>query len=202
LPAIKHRVNPEAGWANTKKLKRGPNGRVLCRFCGTEVPKGRRTFCSDGCVHEWRIRSDPGYVRGRLWERDKGVCAICGTDTIEQIKAIEAEFGQESQWGGDRWSGYRGADSRVRDALRTRLDELSIPQSRWYSRRSHWGIWDADHTKPVVEGGGLCGLDGFRTLCCKCHRKESRRLQRRLKEQRWREQDKPVPYRLFGDDDE
>ncbi len=56
---------------------------------------GRRTFCSGdratfqywtgevvnpghGCVHEFKVGSDPGYVRKLVWARDKGVCAICG----------------------------------------------------------------------------------------------------------------------------
>lgn len=53
-------------------------GRPLCRWCHEPVPKGRRTFCSDGCVHEYRIRSDPGYVRHCVYQRDHGVCAECG----------------------------------------------------------------------------------------------------------------------------
>jgi hypothetical protein len=29
--------------------------------------------------------------------------------------------------------------------------------------------WDADHIIPVWRGGGLCGLDGYQTLCKPCH---------------------------------
>ncbi len=36
--------------------------------------------------------------------------------------------------------------------------------------------WQADHIVPVVEGGGLCGLDGYRTLCDDCHKAETRKL--------------------------
>jgi hypothetical protein len=32
-----------------------------------------------------------------------------------------------------------------------------------------WGPWDADHIVPVWRGGGLCGLDGYQTLCRDCH---------------------------------
>lgn len=32
-----------------------------------------------------------------------------------------------------------------------------------------WGPWDADHIVPVWRGGGLCGLDGYQTLCKSCH---------------------------------
>src|SRR5262249_47445533 len=34
--------------------------KASCRWCGVKVPKGRRSFCSDACVHEHKLRSDPG----------------------------------------------------------------------------------------------------------------------------------------------
>jgi len=40
------------GWVNERTHPRGPNGRGLCRWCGTEVPKGRRTFCGQECVDQ------------------------------------------------------------------------------------------------------------------------------------------------------
>ena len=36
----------------------------------------------------------------------------------------------------------------------------------------------------VIEGGGECGLDGFRTLCLDCHHKETAELARRRAKQR------------------
>lgn len=75
-----NRVSKKAGWVNRRRLPKGPNGRCLCRYCSTEVPKGRRTFCSPECVHEWRIRTDPGYVRELVLARDKGICIRCGRD--------------------------------------------------------------------------------------------------------------------------
>ena len=44
--------------------------------------------------------------------------------------------------------------------------------------------WEMDHIVPVSEGGGLCGLEGYRTLCRPCHVKESGALRKRLKERR------------------
>ena len=55
---------------------RGP-----CRWCGNEVPKGRFTFCGDACVAEWKLRTDPAFLRKKVFERDRGVCALCGIDT-------------------------------------------------------------------------------------------------------------------------
>lgn len=74
------RTSAAAGWS-TGDLPRGPGGRFLCRRCQTEVPKGRTTFCSKECVHEWKIRTDPGYLRYATYQRDKGICAKCSVDT-------------------------------------------------------------------------------------------------------------------------
>lgn len=120
--------------------KRGPNGRRLCRWCGTEVKPPRITFCSEACIHEWRLRTDPGYLRSQVFERDHGICAICGTDTT----ALE----------GERVGNRYGA------------------------------LWDADHIIPVAEGGGECDLSNIRTLCIPCHRKVTKELRERLREQR------------------
>ena len=45
------------------------------------MPAPRFTFCSDACVHEWKLRTDPGYLREQVFARDRGVCAACGVDT-------------------------------------------------------------------------------------------------------------------------
>src|ERR1022692_1278431 len=51
------------------------------RPSGSPLPKGRFTFCSDACVDEWKLRTDPGYLREQVFLRDRGVCAQCGLDT-------------------------------------------------------------------------------------------------------------------------
>jgi 5-methylcytosine-specific restriction endonuclease McrA len=79
--------------------------RTPCRRCGADVPKGRRTFCSDACVHEWRLRTDPGYLREQVFARDRGVCALCGLDTESLRKhKRKLDYGArrlfEKEWGG------------------------------------------------------------------------------------------------------
>jgi 5-methylcytosine-specific restriction protein A len=143
----------KGGWANVRALPSGPNGRALCRWCAIEVPRGRRTFCSSDCVHEWKLRTDPGYLREQVFARDRGVCAACGTDT----EALRKQF--------------RKLDYRAR---RQFLKEWKVKES-W--RRS---LWDADHVVPVAEGGGECDLANMRTLCLKCHRGVTAELRRRL----------------------
>lgn len=122
------RIDPRAGFVSLKDLPRGANGYPLCRWCQRETPGPRRTFCGEACVHEWRIRTDPGYVRQKLHEKERGACQLCGVAC----------------------GGIRGA-------------------------------WQADHIVPVAEGGGGCGLDGYRTLCKPCHKEQTKQLMQRLR---------------------
>lgn len=34
-------------------------------------------------------------------------------------------------------------------------------------------LWQAHHVKAVEEGGGVCGVEGFVTLCLWCHKDEN-----------------------------
>ena len=141
----------KGGHADPRNLPKGPNGRTLCRWCSLEVPPGRRTFCSDWCVTEWRLRSDPGFLRERVFERDRGICALCGSNTVEA------------------WNRLR----RLRGPRR--LAALAGWGLRGMSRSS---LWDADHIVPVCQGGGECDLENIRTLCLKCHRAATAELRR------------------------
>lgn len=165
-----NRTSQDAGWVGSAKLlPRGPNGRALCRRCGQEVPPGRRTFCSAECVHEWRLRSDPGYLRDQAFKRDRGVCADCGADTIARDK-VWREEAREFQ---------RSLDRACHGLTRTEW------RRRWNAwEREHRTGWQADHIVPVVEGGGECGLDNIRTLCSVCHNRVTAELAARRAAQR------------------
>jgi hypothetical protein len=142
------------GRADRDRLPKGENGRNLCRYCNLEVPKGRFTFCSEWCVEEWKLRTDPGYLREKVLERDRAVCAVCRTDCLAA------------------WSHLK----RMRGIARARACvEWGV---RPGSRKS---LWDADHIVPVAEGGGECDLSNLRTLCLKCHRQATAELRKRLK---------------------
>ena len=106
------RRTSRGGWVDRKSLPKGPHGRTLCRRCGIETPKGRHTFCSDACVHEWKLRTDPGYLREQVFRRDRGICSVCGLDTESLRKdkrkldyAARRKF--EKDWG---VSGQRNGD--------------------------------------------------------------------------------------------
>ena len=119
------------------------------------LARQRRTFCSDYCVHQWRMRSDAGYVREQVFARDGGVCAMCASDTVAVYDALKRS---------------RGA---------ARVAGLSVYGLK--TIRSRRSLWDADHIRPVAEGGGQCDLDNLRTLCLPCHREVTAELRRRLR---------------------
>ena len=145
-------------WITADKLRKGASGRPLCRWCSGEIAAGRRrSFCSAACVHEWKLRADPGYLREKVLERDRGVCAECGIDTI----ALRREI-------------------RKFDFARRRL----FLKTWGISDKIRKSFWDADHIVPVAEGGGQCDLANMRTLCLLCHRKATTALQQRLNQRR------------------
>ena len=142
------------GWVKASEIQRAESGRPLCRWCGAETPPRRRTFCSDACVHEWKLRTDPGYLREHVLQRDAGVCAKCGIDTVSLRRDM------------------RRLDFAAR---RKFLKEWGLTE------RNRKSLWDADHIVPVAEGGGQCDLANMRTLCLKCHKEATAALRVRLK---------------------
>jgi 5-methylcytosine-specific restriction enzyme A len=139
------------GRVDRAELRKGPNGRCLCRWCNLEVPPGRLTFCSEWCVEEWKVRSDPGHLRDRVFQRDRGICAICGLDCIAELRRLKK---------------LRGS-SRARARIGWHMGKRKT-------------LWDADHIVPVAEGGGECDLSNMRTLCLKCHCIRTVELRERL----------------------
>ena len=94
-----NRVQSDRGWCNPAELPKGPNGRNLCRRCARECDKANRTFCSAECVHQWKLRTQPAYLRHKVLERDLGVCALCGVDTMAEIKANNPRWAMRSSTG-------------------------------------------------------------------------------------------------------
>ncbi len=158
MPTRPSRTLSEAGRARGQSLPPGPNGLPLCRWCQLEIlARRRRTFCSDYCVHQWRLRSDPGYLRDLVFARDRGICQSCSTDTVAAYAELKRSRG----------------NARAQALALWGMNSIT-------ARRS---LWDADHILPVAEGGGQCDLDNLRTLCLPCHREATADLRRRLRRQ-------------------
>jgi len=170
LPPGSGRRRAGAGWAGA--LPKGPNGHALCRYCQTEVAPPRRTFCSEACVHAWKVESQPAYARSCVAKRDGGVCAGCGVET----EAWELAFAAAKRIA---WSGS-GAVAEVCERWRA-MRQLLRAAGRIDSR-GHW--WEMDHIVEVVRGGGACGMDNLQTLCIRCHKVKTARLAAERKAER------------------
>ena len=174
------RVEPNKGFYHGWTYETGPDGvrrrvkkpRGPCRCgCGRMPPKGRRTFFGDDCVHRWKIRTDPGYVRGQLYQRDHGICGSCGLDTDLVRQSVDELAREQNRWRYNNLPGYGPGQ----------LGRKWLTEHKLLSGKS---FWEAHHVVAVAEGGGLCDLDGYVTCCVWCHRRETAALQKRLKNKR------------------
>jgi 5-methylcytosine-specific restriction endonuclease McrA len=182
---VSTRRTKRGGYVDPSRLPKGPNGRALCRQCSTEVPVGRRTFCSEGCVDGWRVKTDPTFMRQAVLHRDRGICAECGTDTLaieQDIRNVQAMDTTDHKAAPPRWKrppGYIDGREHARASV-LRLHGINPATSRT-------SFWDADHKVPVIEGGGECDLDNIRTLCIPCHQRVTAELAARRADARQRE---------------
>lgn len=154
---------------STERIARLDAPKGYCRGCQQPVPKGRRRWCSDRCVKAALIKLDPKVARLRVEQRDHGVCARCGFDAKQAERLLRV---LQSRALGSRYPVERLPE---RDAA----DALSWVAKIWGVRADRWHIghlWEADHIVPVVEGGGACELENYRTLCILCHRIETKHL--------------------------
>ncbi|KAJ2773667.1 hypothetical protein IWQ57_001193 [Coemansia nantahalensis] len=177
LPSVLRSIEKSSGAVFDERLLRGPRGHPLCLWCGCETSGASgELFCppprrgtragphyDEGCEHEHRLRRDNQYVRKQLLARDGGVCAECGVDAHDLFAAAT-----------------RCATMAERAALFKRLARVN-PDWRKKVRRpltsmdcgfTEGMFWEAAHVIDVKHGGGLCGLDGFHTLCVPCHADE------------------------------
>lgn len=123
----------------TSKQPLGTNGKPACLECTGDITDPRRsTFCGKQCSDSFYLKSRPDFARLKVFERDRGICALCCVDVFA---------GRPEAWKRSRGTGH---------------------------------LWQADHVQPVVEGGGLCGLDNYRTLCTVCHKAETAALRKRM----------------------
>lgn len=174
------------------------DGTILCSCGCGEIPKPpRRTWYSDQCVERWKCINDPAHIRLRVFERDRGICAACGCDAAKEFAKFREAKGEISRlvdklywgsrnnmdWEKGRWVFRRKIevplDYKNEWLERERMKKALAPvgMRNWTAGRSTG--WDADHIVPVVEGGGGCGLDNYRTLCHPCHKEATAHLAKR-----------------------
>jgi 5-methylcytosine-specific restriction enzyme A len=129
----------------------GPNGRRLCCWCGTEVPKGRRNWCSQVCVDDYLGTKGHAHLIGRIFKRDKGVCAKCGLDTVAYRNA------------------WRSCREFVRHPVNGHL--VQVLELFGWDCSKRW--WEADHILERHDDGPNT-LQNLQTLCQLCHKVKTR----------------------------
>jgi 5-methylcytosine-specific restriction protein A len=140
-----------------RKLKNRKKGE--CTWCGGEVPHGRRTWCGDAaCVREFRLRHDWSYIRREVFTRDEGRCRLCGCEP-QRITSLLCKI--------------RCHSFHVWMVGRKFYESLGFPNDI----TRDW--WEVDHILPRIEGG-TDDLDNLRLVCVPCHKRETRRLAKRL----------------------
>lgn len=139
-------------------------GNRLCAVCRKPMPglkKGcKPKYCSEVCREKAYVECLPGHARMRVGQRDKGVCFRCGWDA-GFVERVLRWLPYATDWG------YQEG----RDAAWVVRCILGLDRRRT--------LWEAHHKVAVADGGGLCGLDGYETLCFRCHGKESGQQKRK-----------------------
>lgn len=129
--------------------RKQPKGQ--CRWCDTPIlkPDGSvntyRGWHPD-CVTLYRIAAFSNDQRRAVWERDRGLCARCGTQTIRNVVI----------------RGFGNTGDRV-------VDLAKVPY-HYLPPTGH--LWQADHIRPLVEANGdlaYYAVANLQTLCTKCH---------------------------------
>jgi 5-methylcytosine-specific restriction endonuclease McrA len=134
-----------------------------CGFCKKPLGDGARYgYCSDACLHEAKVRNNPGYARQRVWERDQGRCAWCRRDCRRLALDMVSAFYEDPR------------------EFRRLFDEL-VAKGFPEHRLARFSLWDCDHIRQVRRGGGASGLENLQTLCVPCHRRKTRKWSKKAK---------------------
>ena len=102
-----------------------------------------------------------------VFGRDRGICALCGLNAERLYRAMQGI-----------WHDYR-VPREIREARRKRCEAALV--GRGFDCDT--SFWEADHIRPVVEGGPTT-LENLRTLCVPCHKRVTREMHLRIAERR------------------
>lgn len=133
----------------------------LCFCCGTaySLPGGTRTLqdllCSAACLAYFACLSRGG-LRREVGRRDRGICEICGLDTLGLLERVKHS------------SCLKSREMLVVEEV-PKFKERPKLLARLVREPKEGHVWQADHIHMVAEGGGLCDTTNGRALCVLCH---------------------------------
>lgn len=168
-----------------------PRSDGLCRMCQKKLTGKQRNWCSRECGNEafddlMFAKGSSTQIRARVFERDNGICALCGIDA-EKIQRI-SNF---AKWSlithSDRVNpferGYEFVDNKFRN-FHEEFEKSYLKSARvvWANTALNFGgsCWQADHITEVFHGGKH-EMENLQTLCNLCHKNKTRRMSRRVK---------------------
>lgn len=169
------------------------NGRKSCRWCKGQVLPPKRNWCGNpACVEAWTFRTNPAEFRATVFKRDRGVCALCLSDTShldlneswEQLRRTAEAWRRHGEYRKSREPAL-GPDGKpypiehwlgvIRDAMAWRVTH-NVP--------IHESAWQVDHVVPVCRGGDWFDMANLRTVCTPCHRRLTETLNCELRSER------------------
>lgn len=169
-------------------MKRRPQTKGVCRWCDKAVlsPKGEPTTGTwhSECVDAYKLLFWPAVTREAVFERDRGICALCGCNAHRQharfmrVRGYDPRHPYPSSIRPDymRWGLPRGdANGYATPQDRQRQDRIWRSMEVRYAKRKdrlaaaarerfcemvaqgwheHGGGWQADHIRPLCEADG------------------------------------------------
>ncbi len=165
-------------------LKRTPFKKKSRTTTQTKAKKKRDRSATSAIIERQGRPVRGSFDKAAVVLRDLGFCAICRLNTFGYQRWLDSL---------PLWDGRRAPETVIEDK-----HTASTPTGKILGRHRArarvllgrlWGVVlpigcslsEIDHIVPVAEGGGGCGLDNLRTLCRKCHTRESAALNRRLR---------------------
>lgn len=137
-----------------------------CKFCTGKIPGRRTTWCDEECKKQYFIAcNDEKVLPVAIFERDRGVCKLCGTNVDKFHKLVYTTTMDKVMDNLEKINYIFGTKLRKDSPVRDIVHSLFHHKDR--------RVWEIDHIIPVAKGGGICGLDNFQTLCLGCHRRKT-----------------------------
>jgi hypothetical protein len=145
-----------------KRVEERDKGR--CCICFLDTERFRKIF------EFLAARHPPEWKRRQLERVSKTFYQMCEDNGWVEGEEFEKRYADYKAW---------TAAHMERFAMRHRKWlAQAIREWGWaFAQNNHdpdwWHVrhlWEMDHIIPVSEGGGSCGLENLRTLCCPCHR--------------------------------